>query len=43
MMNLVYYQPWSLVDRWHREVDQYLNRSPDASQPAVTDPSAWTP
>src|ERR1700716_31287 len=43
MMNLVYYQPWSLVDRWHREIDQYLNRSSDASQPAVTDTSTWTP
>src|ERR1700681_5056374 len=43
MMNLVYYQPWSLVDRWHREFDQYLNRSPDAHRPAVTDPSSWTP
>ena len=43
MMNLVYYQPWSLVDRWHREIDQYLNRSPDASQPAVTDTPTWTP
>src|SRR5580700_9254177 len=42
MMNLVYYQPWSLVDRWHREIDQYLNRSPDA-QPAVTDTPTWTP
>src|SRR5580700_11670506 len=43
MMNLVYYQPWSLVDRWHREIDQYLNRSPDASPPAVTDTPTWTP
>ena len=43
MMNLVYYQPWSVVDRWHREIDQYLNRSSDASQPAVTEPSTWTP
>jgi len=42
-MNLVYYQPWSLADRWHREIDQYLNRSPDTSQPAVTDTSTWTP
>jgi HSP20 family protein len=43
MMNLVYYQPWSLVDRWHREIDQYLNRSAEASQPAVTDTPTWTP
>src|ERR1700730_16110143 len=43
MMNLVYYQPWSLVDRWHREIDQYLNRRAEASQPAVTDTPTWTP
>src|SRR6202023_4102204 len=43
MMNLVYYQPWSLVDRWHREIDQSPNRSADTSQPAVTDTSTWTP
>ena len=22
MMNLVYYQPWSLMDRWRHEIDE---------------------
>lgn len=43
MMNLVYYQPWSLMDRWHREIDSYFNRSSDVSQPALTNASTWTP
>lgn len=45
MMNLVYYQPWSLMDRWRHEVDELLTRSSDASFPfpAVTNSTAWTP
>jgi HSP20 family protein len=44
MMNLVYYQPsWSLMDRWRREIDQYFDRSSDASQPALTNAASWTP
>ena len=43
MMNLVYYQPWSLMDRWHREIDELFTRRSDASHPAVTDSSAWSP
>jgi HSP20 family protein len=44
-MNLVYRQPWSLMDRWRREIDELLTRSPDASFPfpAVTNVTAWTP
>jgi HSP20 family protein len=42
MMNLVYYQPWSLMDRWHRETEQNFNNRPDASQTPVTN-TAWTP
>lgn len=41
MMNLVYYQPWSLY-QWRREIERNFNEKPDASQPAVTS-SAWTP
>jgi HSP20 family protein len=40
MMNLVYYQPWSLMDRWHRELD---SRRSEASQPSLTNASTWTP
>jgi HSP20 family protein len=43
MMNLVYYHPGSLMDRWQREVAQILYGEPDSSQPAVTNNSAWTP
>jgi HSP20 family protein len=39
MTNLVYYQPWSLLDRWHREIDELFSASSDASQPAT----AWSP
>ena len=42
MMNLVYRQPWSLMDRWRREIDELLTRSSDAF-PAVTNSTAWTP
>ncbi len=43
MTNLVYYQPWSLLDRWHREIDELLTRRSDASQAALTSTTAWSP
>lgn len=45
MMNLVYYQRCSLMDRWRREIDELLTRSSDASFPfpAVTNSTTWTP
>ena len=44
MMNLVYYQPWSLMDRWRNEIDELFTRSSDASLPALTNSTAsWTP
>jgi HSP20 family protein len=43
MTNLVYYQPWSLLDRWHREIDELFSRKSDASQPAVPHNTAWSP
>ena len=44
MMNLVYYQPWSMMDRWRREIDELYTRSSDASLPALTHSTAsWTP
>jgi HSP20 family protein len=43
MMNLVYYQPWSLMDRWRREIDELFAGNSDASRPAVTNSAAWTP
>jgi HSP20 family protein len=43
MTNLVYYQPWSLLDRWHREIDELLTRGSDASHAALTNTTAWSP
>jgi HSP20 family protein len=45
MMNLVYYQPWSLMDRWRHEIDELFTRSSDASLPlpAATNSTAWRP
>jgi HSP20 family protein len=45
MMNLVYYQPWSLMDRWRHEIDELFTRSSDASLPlpAVANNTAWRP
>jgi HSP20 family protein len=45
MMNLVYYRPWSLMDRWRHEIDELFTRSSDASLPlpAVTNSTAWRP
>jgi HSP20 family protein len=42
MMNLVYHQPWSL-DRWYREIERNFKEGSDASQPAVTNTTAWSP
>jgi HSP20 family protein len=43
MTNLVYYQPWSLMDRWHREIDELFTRRSDASVSAVANNAAWSP
>ena len=43
MTKLVYYQPWSLMDRWRREVDELFSGRSNASQPAVTNTTAWSP
>ena len=42
-MNLVSYQPWSLMDRWRQEIDELFARSSDASHPALSDSAAWRP
>ena len=39
-MNLMYYQPWSLVDRWPRELEQISNGRSGGSEPAATDRAA---
>ena len=42
-MNLMYYQPWSLVDRWPRELEQIFNGGVGGLEPAATDRTALTP
>ena len=42
-MNLMYYQPWSLVDRWPRELEQIFNGGSGGSEAAATDRAALTP
>jgi len=42
-MNLMYYQPWSLVDRWPRELEHIFNGGSGGSEPAATDRAALTP
>lgn len=43
MTNLVYFQPWSVVERWHRDIDQIFNGRADTSQPAVPHSAPWMP
>jgi HSP20 family protein len=43
MMNLVYYQPWSLMDRWYREIDESFVANSAALPPALTTSTAWKP
>jgi HSP20 family protein len=42
-MNLVYLQPWSVMQRWHNEMDRIFNEREDTSQPAVSNSAPWTP
>ena len=42
-MSLMYYQPWSLVDRWPRGLEQIINGRFGGSEPAATDRAALTP
>jgi HSP20 family protein len=43
MTNLVYYQSSSLLDHWHRELDELFSGRPDTSQPAAPNAAAWSP
>jgi HSP20 family protein len=42
-MNLMYYRPWSLVDRWPRELEQLFSGGFGGLEPAATDRAALTP
>jgi HSP20 family protein len=43
MTNLVYLQPWSVMERWHHDIDQLFNARADTSQPAVPNSAPWIP
>jgi HSP20 family protein len=43
MTNPVYLQPWSVMQRWHAEMDRIFNESAETSQPAVPNSAPWTP
>jgi HSP20 family protein len=42
-MNLMYYQPWSFVSRWPRQLEQLLSSAVDGLDPAAPDRAALTP
>jgi HSP20 family protein len=42
-MNLMYYRPWSLVDRWPRELEQLFSGDFGGLETAATDRAALTP
>jgi HSP20 family protein len=41
--HLTHYQPWSLVNRWHSELDPLFNDSLNGSEPFVGNDGAWVP
>jgi HSP20 family protein len=43
MMSLMRHQPWSLLDRWHPELEQVFRARSGASEPVVTSGTAWIP
>jgi HSP20 family protein len=43
IMNIVRYEPWRLMGRLHREIDQLFGDALSNSGAVSTDASAWTP
>jgi HSP20 family protein len=43
MLNIVHYQPWSLMNRWQRELDQVFNGSSAVPEAARPDSATWMP
>jgi HSP20 family protein len=43
MTNLLHYQPLSLMNRWHRDLDQAFNVALGGSEPVVASSAEWTP
>ena len=42
-MTLVSYEPWALVNRLHRQLDQAFNRTTDTAAPANAPSVSWIP
>jgi HSP20 family protein len=42
-MTLVSYEPWTLVNRLHRQLDQVFNRTSDTAEVASAPSVAWIP
>ncbi|HZS11492.1 MAG TPA: Hsp20/alpha crystallin family protein [Nitrospirales bacterium] len=42
-MTLVSYEPWSFVNRLHRELNQAFNTSPNTAEVVHTPTTSWTP
>jgi HSP20 family protein len=43
MLNLVHYQPWSLLHRWPRELEQVFSGNPSTSESPDFDRGDWAP
>jgi HSP20 family protein len=43
MLNIVRYQPWSLMNRWHHELDQVFSQASGGPEPVRVDGAAWMP
>jgi HSP20 family protein len=42
-MTLVSYEPWTLVHRLHRQLDQVFNKTPGSPEAAASQSVAWIP
>lgn len=42
-MNIIHYQPWGLMNRLHREIDQIFGENAAATAAAGDTLAAWTP
>jgi HSP20 family protein len=43
MLHFVHYQPWPLMNRWHREFEPVFNGPVSGSEPVVGNDGTWTP
>jgi HSP20 family protein len=43
MLNIIRYHPWSLMNRWHQELDQVFSQPASGSEPVRPDGAGWVP